>query len=337
MLFSYYAELSELDKEYPFIAFFAYSYAMLLGAATFIYVQVLTSQKQLFRWHYFLHSLPYLFFTIILYFKLQGHANPVITEAILEIENTETPLMWGQTLVNIFLGPIYLIISLFRLRNHRRKIQNDFSFSENIDLQWLKHVVLSTTGVWIVAIIMTLISNYNDLIPSRIGDNIIFAFLVILVFFIGYHGMKQQVIFSPVPSTKNSKPKSTKVKAQYVKSSLKDKESKEYLDILLNYMKDQQPYLDGKLSLAQVAESLDISTNHLSQVINSELNKNFFDFINGYRVELIKEKMLNKSNSHLTLLGMAYESGFNSKSTFNIIFKKFTETTPSQFMRSQRS
>ena len=102
-------------------------------------------------------------------------------------------------------------------------------------------------------------------------------------------------------------------------------------------MNAEQPYLLEKLSLKEVAEYLDISPNHLSQVINENLNKNFFDFINGYRVELIKQKMLNSENSSLSLLGMAYESGFNSKSCFNSVFKKMTGLTPSKYLKSQTS
>jgi AraC-like DNA-binding protein len=336
-LFSYYAEVVGLDTQYPAISFFAFSYGMLIGALTFVYVHVLTRRQQEFNWHLLLHGLPYVFFTIVMYFKLSSHGNPDWTAAIHELEDTRSPLMVAQTITNVFLGPVYMIISLITLRKHDRLIHQDFSYTENIDLKWLKNVIVGMIAVMLVVITMNLSSNYTKVIPWRIADNIIQTCLVLLVFYIGYHGVKQQVIFSPAPVTQNNKGKSSEVKSQYVKSSLTDKESKEYLDVLLKYMKEEQPYLDGKLSLAQVADSLDLSTNHLSQVINSQLNKNFFDFINGYRVELIKKKMTDKSNGHLTLLGMAYDSGFNSKSSFNSIFKKFTDTTPSQFIRSQRA
>ena len=78
-----------------------------------------------------------------------------------------------------------------------------------------------------------------------------------------------------------------------------------HLVTLIKYMEEKQSYLDGKLTLAQIAENLEISTNHLSQVINENLNQNFFDFINAYRVDLVKEKMADSANNHLTLLGIA--------------------------------
>ena len=93
------------------------------------------------------------------------------------------------------------------------------------------------------------------------------------------------------------------------------------------------PYIDGKLSLKQVAQKMEISTNYLSQVINENLKKNFFDFVNEYRVNLVKQKMKDPTNSQYTLLALAYDCGFNSKSSFNVIFKKNTGLTPSQYLK----
>ena len=99
-------------------------------------------------------------------------------------------------------------------------------------------------------------------------------------------------------------------------------------------MVKEKPYLNGKLTLKEVADSLDISENHLSQVINGQLHVNFFDFINEYRVELVKAKMNDPDYNHYTLLGVAMDCGFNSKSSFNAIFKKMTGLTPTEYLRT---
>ena len=99
-------------------------------------------------------------------------------------------------------------------------------------------------------------------------------------------------------------------------------------------METEKPYLDGKLSLKKVATDLGISTNYLSQVINENLNKNFFDFVNEYRVEMVKEMIIDPSNKNYTLLAIAYDCGFNSKSSFNSIFKKHTGLTPTEYQKS---
>lgn len=98
-------------------------------------------------------------------------------------------------------------------------------------------------------------------------------------------------------------------------------------------MEEEKPYLNGKLSLKDVAQYVDISVNHLSQVINEQLHKSFFDFINTYRVEEVKRLLNESRHEQLTLLAVAYDSGFNSKSSFNSIFKKITGVTPSQYLK----
>lgn len=335
-LFSYYAELSGLDKEYPFIAFFAFSYGMLMGAITYVYIDVLTSQKQEFKWHYLLHGIPYVTFTIILFIKLQSNDNPIITEAISEIEDSQTPIMWAQTIINVFNGPVYMIVSWNLLKKHKLSIQSKFSYIENIDLNWLRQVVKGLMALLIVVVVMNLASNYTNYIYWRTADNIIFSSFTLLVFYLGYYGVKQQIIFSPNSNHSSIQSiKTTSEKSQYEKSSLSIKESKKHLNELIKLMEVEQLYLDGKLSLNQMADKLNISSNHLSQVINENLNKNFFDFVNGYRIETIKMKMLDPESKNLTLLALAYDSGFNSKSSFNNIFKKVTGQTPSQFMQSQ--
>jgi AraC-like DNA-binding protein len=99
-------------------------------------------------------------------------------------------------------------------------------------------------------------------------------------------------------------------------------------------MKFKKPYLEPKLSLVTLAEYLDISPNHLSQVINQYEGKNFYDFVNHHRVEEFKERAQNPKNMNFSLLAIAFDSGFNSKSSFNEVFKKNVGKTPTQYLNS---
>jgi len=87
------------------------------------------------------------------------------------------------------------------------------------------------------------------------------------------------------------------------------------------------------LSLTKPDFQVDIGPRHLSQVINENLNRNFFDFVNRYRVEEAKKLLINLDKSRNSILDVAFDSGFNSKSSFNMIFKKYTAMTPSQFRK----
>lgn len=97
-------------------------------------------------------------------------------------------------------------------------------------------------------------------------------------------------------------------------------------------METRKPYLDSELNLIRLAEMLSVSTHHLSYVINTGFEKNFFQYVNEFRVEQAK-KLLKETNSKLSILGIAYESGFNSKTSFNTTFKKLTGQTPSEFRK----
>ena len=106
----------------------------------------------------------------------------------------------------------------------------------------------------------------------------------------------------------------------------------EYSDKLLAYLSEAKPYLNPDLSLRNLAVGIDIHPNKLSWLLNTAIGKNFNEFINHYRIETFKSIAKNPANAHLTIEGLAYESGFNSKTVFNTYFKKETGLTPKQFL-----
>ena len=119
---------------------------------------------------------------------------------------------------------------------------------------------------------------------------------------------------------------------EYRKSGLKAEEAPELHQQLLRLMQTEKPYLEPKLSLAQLAEILGVLPNHLSQIINQYEAKNFYDFVNSYRVEEFIDLAKKDTDKSFNLLGLAFEAGFNSKSSFNQVFKKFKGKTPSEFL-----
>ena len=116
---------------------------------------------------------------------------------------------------------------------------------------------------------------------------------------------------------------------------LDDKTATSYSNTLLTYMVEEQPYLSPDLSLRSLAERVEVHPNQLSWLLNDRLGKNFNQFINHYRVEHFKDLAVDKSNSHISLLGLAYESGFNSKTVFNTYFKKEVGMTPKEWLKVQ--
>ena len=118
--------------------------------------------------------------------------------------------------------------------------------------------------------------------------------------------------------------------------SLDSSEVTSTLVALKNLMELEAVYLDQDLTLRSLAESVDLHPNKLSWLINEHIGKNFNEYVNTYRLEAFKQRALDPTNSHLTLLGLAYESGFNSKTAFNTVFKKLVGMTPKAFQKSQQ-
>lgn len=125
----------------------------------------------------------------------------------------------------------------------------------------------------------------------------------------------------------------SKSEEKYKKSSLKDSEVKKIIESLEKYMHEERPYLNPELTILDLSNKLNISKHHLTQVLNINLGKNFFTYVNEYRIEAIKKKIEDPKFNHLTLLAIAFECGFNSKSSFNNIFKQYTGHTPSEYKK----
>ena len=106
---------------------------------------------------------------------------------------------------------------------------------------------------------------------------------------------------------------------------------------LAKLMEQERLYLDNELSLPQLAKEMGVSSHDLSWVLNAGFGKNFFQYINAYRVVEAKILMLSEKYRHLNILGIAYSAGFNSKTTFNTTFKKETGLSPTQFIEQAKT
>lgn len=227
----------------------------------------------------------------------------------------------------------YCAASLIILKNYIKNIKNHFSSIERINLSWLKFVVLGFI-IW-KSLLLTdsiLWTNFQSLIPRYvyyilyISAEVIFLVFLSLMFL---KGLKQPVIFS-VNNWNYSKQK-------YEKILLPDSKKEDYKNRLLQIMETEKPYLDPLIGLQELAKKLSIPSHHLSQLLNTELKQNFFDFINSYRIEESKRMLSENTSNKKTILEILYETGFNSKSVFNTSFKKHTGMTPTQFRKLQNS
>jgi AraC-like DNA-binding protein len=322
----------ELFTHFQLLSISLISLLMLHGPFLYYYVLSLVFDKRQNYMKDLLHFIPFVLFNLYL---LISSFNPGISER-LNIEKVSPgdnpPLLFSFFLITTaFSGTIYFLFTIRLFKKLDINIFNNFSNSANVDLFWIRKLVLVFGVIWTSLISVTVIHHIFHMFSMVFCTDGLFLSLSVFVILIGYFGLKQKVIFSSedIIVSKDE----TKIQSKYSGSRLSDSEAKQYTEKLTDYMKSAKPYLNPELSLPQLASELNISSHYLSQVINEQFNLNFFDFVNRYRIEAFKEKIRDHEFRNYSLLGIALECGFNSKSAFNRIFKQTTGLTPSQFKK----
>ncbi len=302
---------------------------LLQGIFLYLYASRLVSKRDSINKKKLLHLLPFAAFN--LYLIVASFFPDIAHEIRIESVHTNVhpPLLFLIFLiVTLLSGPFYFVLTLNLFNRHNINIFNNFSSTENINLEWLRKLVIVFGVIWTVLIIITVIHHVFNLFTMVFCTDSLFLALSVFVILIGYFGLKQKVIFGD--EFKQQK-EFTEEKMKYSGSTLKEDEAAKYTKQLGEYMSLEKPYLNPELTLTQLASQIDISTHHLSQIINEHFNLNFFEYINQFRVEEVKARINNPKFESYSLLGIALDAGFNSKSAFNRIFKKLTDQTPSQF------
>jgi len=278
------------------------------------------------------HAIPFLVFLILIFFF---RYEPLFFDP----ENSATPFIMNLSLIFwiyflITIG-LYAFFILKILKNHQDKIKDRFSYtSEQITLNWLKFVlVLLAIGFMMGISSVVIMEFYSDIeIDPRLSSRIA---LTIFTFVVSYYGIRQPSL--NLSSRENSKSSNspTHIIEKYQRSGLTEAMAEKIQNDLGNYIISQKAYKNPQITINDIAAQLDIPRHYITQVLNERLNKNFFTWINDYRIDDAKRKLRDDKYSHLSILGIAYNSGFNSKSSFNSIFKKSTGQTPSAFSQVQ--
>jgi len=308
------------------------SLLMLHGPFLFLYISALIENKTHFNKLTLLHFIPFLLFNLfIIIVSFFPETADRISLVHMKTEH-EAPFLFNFfLLLTVISGPVYFILSILLFRKLDINIFNNFSSLENVNLDWLRKLVFTFGIIWSLLMIFTTIHHVFQMFSWTFCTHGLTLSLSVFIILIGYYGLKQKEIFIQYPDIKTEY--ITEQKAKYAGTFLKDSDIEEYVGIIKNYMVTQKPYLDADISLPELANKLDIPSHHLSRIINEQFGANFFDFINQYRVEEVKARIGNPEYQHLSLLGIAFDSGFNTKSAFNRVFKKIAGVTPSEYRK----
>jgi AraC-like DNA-binding protein len=323
-----------LFVRFPLLSSSFISLFMLHGPFLFLYISALSTKEHSLKLKYLMHFAPFICFNLYL---IVASFFPGVTDRIRMdhvSRDIEPPTLFLFFLILTALsGPLYFVLSFKLFKKLDISIFNNFSFSENINLDWLRKLVWIFGILWTVLMVIAVIHHVFHLFSMTFCTDGLFISLSAFIILVGYFGLKQQEIFSHY-RIKNQE-YITEPKIKYAGSSLKVADANHYLEKLNSRMASEKPHLDPNLTLPQLANDLGIPSHYLSQIINENFGLNFFDFINQFRVEEVKTKIVDPEFDSYSLLGIAFECGFNSKSAFNRIFKKSTGLTPSEYKRMQ--
>lgn len=368
-LFLYYFHVTGEIYKHTYLLGIQIPMPLLHGPFLYLYTVTTTHERNRLPKFYPLHFLPAAFAwaALIQYFIL-----PVAQKIDIYRHNGAGYELYMQIIFIAFTisGFAYVLLSFVQLKEYRKRIADEFSNTERINLNWLRYLIYGILALWTIILLGG-------------GDALIYGVVVVFVSLLGYFGIKHMGIFtyrheivheplgSPVytktsvisgdtathmglgnddqqvispsllrgsgePTLTSIEPvviKPALERIKYEKSGLQKAAADRIHSQLVQLMKTAKLFTEEELSLAQLAQQLDVHPNHLSQVINTYEGNSFYDYINTLRIEEFKSLAILPENSRYTLLSLAFKCGFNSKTSFNRNFKKITGKSPSAFLK----
>jgi AraC-like DNA-binding protein len=321
--------LTGMIEKYPLLLRFRFATTLLVPSLFFLYVLALTTPN--FKWvqSYWIHFAPFLLGLV---------AYALLTLGSRKVENWQVdPSFLEQRyfflLISVVLTGTYLVMSLMRIRKFQALLPDYFSDWIHVRLSWLRVLLILFVIPWFIELLDVLMGPSVILVEKAMLPVVLVSLLLI-----GFFGLRQSVIFSKGEEWGARSSHSANLKETI---SVDEKEtrttvfSQEELDRwrgrIEEFVNEKKPYLRPEYRLFDLARDLNLRSYQVSEILNRGVGLRFYDFINQYRVKEAKSRLLDPSLTHLKILAIAMDCGFNSKSSFNDTFRKFTGLTPSQF------
>jgi len=318
-----------LDNRFPWLLWFPYSFLTATGPLLYFYT------------YSFIHP------NFKITSKDRRHFIPVVLELIVQLFQIGWAIRLDELYYNVFsdriISPlIYLFasISLFYylrktgliIHGHEKALVQQFSEIEKRTLKWLKDLLGYYRLSWLVWILFSVVflilfrMQFQNILIVSI-TYLLLIFLVYLTWWMGLNGL-----------LKASSMKSVGLVGKVSSSSyghISMEEISALVEAIKSEMEEQKLYLKASLSLKDLANVLSKDPNLISFVLNRHIGKTFYEMVNSYRIEAVKVRLLEGDIEQFTLLAIALECGFNSKTSFNRVFKETTGVTPRQYMRKE--
>jgi len=318
--------LEHLPYEIPFLVI-----PLVYGPLLFLYVRTLISEEPKWNWTDLAHFTPFILF-LGLAFLFRTRPDEYTTLPVWAHPTRLAKMIYELLIFASF--TTYSIIVYVLLTRHRKAIREEFSYSSGkITLTWLLFVSITVYASYLLTFLSAGIQMLVIHLPF---DPKIFSFtgLTLFSFAFSFYGHKQAQIFSRTSIVTKPIPGESVNSIKYAKSGLTGADLCKFAKAIDELMDRKKLYLNPELTLAEVSDELLIPKHHLTQAMNTELGKNFYAYINELRVKKFMEMVVDPRFKDYTFLAIAFECGFNSKSTFNSVFKRITNFTPSEYLQS---
>ena len=296
--------LEKIFKEYVQLNYLRVSSVLLQMPLFFFYVQAICYHNFKLEAKHILHSIPFFGFLILFSITDLSKQSYFLYEIVSQLQ---------------YYG--YILGVFYSLKNYKQLHLENYSL-QNETYLWL----MTTSFLFLIGnsfvLLRTISVNFNEYYGYPYLNLGISLFGLVVSCWFVLKTMRSPDLFVGVDH--HIKP--------LEKDKVEEKEKyKDEIDTLCNYMTTEKPYLEEALTLQNLAQKTEIPDKHLSFLINKVLGKHFFDFINMYRIQEAKILLQKKD---LNIQQIMYEVGFNSKSSFNTAFKKYTTLTPSKYRKS---
>jgi AraC-like DNA-binding protein len=296
------------------------------GPLMYLYVKFITKPETKFNWLLLLHFIPFVaFFVVSVIFRTEPLVRDLrsffINDKLISLR-----IIYGTS---FFLSiTLYSTLTFIEIGRHQKNLKNLVSYTSGIiTLNWLKIISVSFYMAYFILFIMGGLNMIGNFIPFD-PYFVIFGFITVFSFVFSFYSIRQPVIFDQELKQGHDGKKDSE---KYLKSGLKDMQAREYLAKLISHVESKKPFLNRDLSIYDLSNETGIPRHYITQILNEKHKKNFFTFINEYRVKEVIERFSDPRFNNYTILAIAYDAGFNSKTTFNAIFKNQTGLTPSEF------
>jgi len=288
---------------------------LLFNPCLYLYVNSLTRPQFKFRWIQAVHLLPFLFFEVYTYIIQE----PFSLDTFF-LHDSYYPFRIVFASCTILSWFVYIPLSMILVHKHRINLRNEWSNIENDEsLGWVLAFAVFYAVFCLFAVIITVITylkNLNPLSPHIYN----YSTLLLLVYILSFYGLRQKP-----PAKRIFSEEELHVPYQY--SSLSAETKLSIQQNIVRYFEKEKAYLNPDLSMDVLSGNLKTPKYQITEVLNTTIGMNFFQYVNYYRVEAVKE-MLSDPKNKFTIEAIGYECGFSSKSSFYTVFKNITGMTP---------